>query len=164
MMPDTMITSYQAVYSNGKQALEVYHAGEILARLRAGRGAPPDVARPGRPGGTRTPSRRIWNPVLCQLSYRPAMAFRIFDFWFWILDWRLRNTSVSGQGPAPRSQAAAHRPEIKNQEPKIKNRKSKMQPPSYLRRSRWTVWHRSNLQYFFSSSRGVPPLRRLLVR
>ena len=26
-----------------------------------------------RPGGTRTPSRRIWSPVLCQLSYRPIL-------------------------------------------------------------------------------------------
>ena len=27
----------------------------------------------GRPGGTRTPNRRFWRPVLCQLSYWPTL-------------------------------------------------------------------------------------------
>ena len=36
-----------------------------------------NAGRTGRGGGTRTPDRRIWNPVLYQLSYTPRPRHRI---------------------------------------------------------------------------------------
>src|SRR6056297_1238302 len=33
----------------------------------------------GRPGGTRTPNLRFWRPLLCQLSYWPAISVRLFN-------------------------------------------------------------------------------------
>ena len=33
------------------------------------------IGKPGRSGGTRTPSRRFWRPELCQLSYTPAPPY-----------------------------------------------------------------------------------------
>src|SRR2546425_8872043 len=40
---------------------------------------PPDIAS-GRAGGTRTPNRRFWRPLLYQLSYRPnAPPLNLFE-------------------------------------------------------------------------------------
>src|SRR5881396_3830867 len=55
---------------------------------------PPDIAS-GRAGGTRTPNRRFWRPLLYQLSYRPnAPPLNLFEL---LLD----EKAEPGQPPRP---------------------------------------------------------------
>src|SRR3954447_13573823 len=90
----------------------------------------------GRAGGTRTPDRRFWRPMLYQLSYCPlgeAPAYQRPT----IQGFRIAAELLTFTCQARRLRCAstlAHR--------------------NLQRVSLWTVWRRSWLQYFFISNRS----------